>query len=901
MIVFSAETTGVDENRLRDKSCSIINSEAASVFDICQKGLYLFCHNANELNMTVNNRNTDQQSPAIPEPDTLGLASSEPLELSQCSLIENSSLCFHCHLPIPDGFRLTACIESQQQPMCCYGCKAVADAIVAAGHEHFYRVRTEPSSTAAALVPEFLRETQIYDSESVQREFVRQLSESEREASLILEGITCAACVWLNERHISGLPGVLEVQVNYSSHRAWLRWDSSCIKLSEILQAIQAIGYRALPYNPEQQQAFNDRERRTQVRRLAVAGLFGMQVMMVSISLYSGAWSGMEENFETLFRWLSLGLTLPVLFYSATTFFRSAWIDLKHQRMGMDVPVSLGIGIAFVSSTIATILGQGEIYFDSVVMFVFLLLISRYFEWMARQRSSESVERLAHALPMMANRLDDEGNDSLVAASLLNIGDIVLIRPGETIPADGEVLVGISCVDESLLSGESHPVDKTIGDMLVGGSINVNSPLQIRVQSVGSDTVLASIHRMIERAQSDKPSIARLADRIASKFVVGVIGVAILVSCYWWFAGSEDWLNITLAVLIVTCPCALSLATPAAISAGLSRMQNIGLLIKRGQAIDALSRVTHVVFDKTGTLTYGKPVLNKILCDGDVDPDFCLRIAASLEKHSEHPVAQALINAASGQNQLLVKDLINQSGGGLSGYVDDQHYALGSIDFIQTFNTCPIPENWLLQINNEAATAVILANETRNLCVFTLHDEVRADAAELISELKRQKKKTLLMTGDQTAVAQRVANLTGIDECYANLKPDEKMACVQGLQSTGASVLMVGDGINDAPVLSSANVSIAMGGATSLAKTNADIVMLGNRLNSIIDALSVSTKTDSSGKQKFVWAIGYNICAMPAAGTGYVSPWMAAIGMSLSSLIVVINALRLASGRTNSG
>ena len=424
--------------------------------------------------------------------------------------------------------------------MCCYGCQAVANAIIAAGHEHFYRVRTEASPTGNEIVPKILRETQIYDNESVQADFVQQLSDNSREASLILEGITCAACVWLNEQHIASLEGVLEVQVNYSSRRAWVRWDETRIKLSEILQAIHAIGYQAHPYNPDQQQALQQKERRSQIRRLAIAGLFGMQVMIVSISLYAGAWSGMERNFENLFRWLSLGLTLPVLFFSASIFFRSAWYDLLNRRVSMDVPVSLGIGIAFLSSVTATIRGVGEIYFDSVVMFTFLLLVSRYFEWMVRQRSTESVERLAHALPLMANRLEGAGGtEEVVAAALLKVGDVVLIRPGETIPADGEVLEGESSVDESLLNGESRPLRKRVGDQLVGGSINIESPLQAGVLSVGSDTVLASIYGMIERAQADKPPIAQLADRIASRFILAILTVAALVASYWWFQSSE--------------------------------------------------------------------------------------------------------------------------------------------------------------------------------------------------------------------------------------------------------------------------------------------------------------------------------------------------------------------------
>lgn len=849
--------------------------------------------------LTAKKQDADQNSLVNQEPQPLGLVSSEPLNFAQHEPAENASQCFHCQLPIPEGFELTSSIDNRQQPMCCYGCKAVADAIVASGHEHFYRVRTEASPTGSDLLPDFLRETLVYDNESVQKEFVQQLSQTEREASLILEGITCAACVWLNEQHIASLPGVLEVQVNYSSRRAWLRWDNSRIRLSEILQAIQSIGYQAHPYNPDQQQALHDRERRSQIRRLAVAGLFGMQVMMVSISLYWGAWSGMERNFETLFRWLGLGLTLPVLLYSAMTFFRSAWFDLSNRRVGMDVPVSLAIGIAFISSSIATIRGEGEIYFDSVVMFVFLLLVSRYFEWMARQRSAESIERLAHALPMMANRLDSAGNKSVVAASLLNVGDRVLIRPGETIPADGDVLLGVSSVDESLLSGESLPVEKTIGDQLIGGSININSPLQLRVQSVGSDTVLSSIHHMIERAQSDKPPMARLADRVASKFIIGVIGITVLVSYYWWFVGSEDWLDITLAVLIVTCPCALSLATPATISAGLSRMQRLGLLVKRGQAMDALDKVTHVVFDKTGTLTCGKPVLVKTFCDDSVDADFCLQVAVSLEKFSEHPLAQAFINVASVIECLPVDELLNQSGGGLSGMINGQRYALGSIAYAESFAGSSIRTEWLKQANDDAATAVVLATKQKILALFTLRDEIRADAPELITQLKRLNKKILLMTGDQAAVAQHVASQIGIDDCYANLQPNEKMARVQALQNAGANVLMVGDGINDAPVLSNATVSIAMGGATSLAKTSADIVMLSDRLGSIVDALSVSAITQAIIRQNFIWALGYNICAIPAAASGYISPWMAAIGMSLSSLIVVVNALRLTSTRVN--
>jgi len=810
--------------------------------------------------------------------------------------------CFHCHLPVPMGFQATANIDNVDQPMCCYGCQAVANAIVAAGHEQFYRVRTQPSPTGKDLIPEFLNEARVYDNESVQQEFVQKLSDHEREASLILGGITCAACVWLSEQHIASLAGVIEVQVNYASRRAWVRWDDSKTKLSEILQAIQTIGYQAHPYNPHQQAVLQQKERRTQIRRLAVAGLFGMQVMMISISLYAGTWSGMEARFEQLFRWLSLGLTLPVMVFSAATFFRSAWYDLLNRRMGMDVPVSLGIGIAFVSSVAATLSGKGEIYFDSVVMFTFLLLLSRFFESTVRQSSAESVERLAHALPLMAHRWQQNtAQFEAVSATSLEVGDRILIKAGETIPADGTITEGQSSVDESLLNGESRPLAKQLGDILVGGSINIGSPLQMQVQSVGSDTVLANIHRMIERAQSDKPSIARLADRIAARFILAVLSMATLVAVYWWAIGSERWLEITLAVLIVTCPCALSLATPTAISAVLNRLQGLGLLVKRGQAIEALDEVSHVVFDKTGTLTHGKPGLSAIYCGEGGDKDHCLRLAASMEAYSEHPLAQALIAAGGTDDLLPVNNVINQAGGGLRASINNKEYAIGSIDFVERSCHKSVSDCWLQNANDEGATAVALGTPGKILCVFMLRDEMRDDAFDLIKGLKAHGKVVMLMTGDNASAAETIAVKTGIQEYYADFSPDEKMARVKALQQEGARVLMVGDGINDAPVLSNADVSIAMGSASSLAKTSADVVMLANRLLSIDDALILARKTRQIIRQNLGWALGYNLCAIPAAASGMITPWMAAIGMSLSSLIVVVNALRLASVKKNRG
>ncbi len=758
--------------------------------------------------------------------------------------ITADSHCFHCGLPASAGPDLRLTIDGAERSLCCHGCLAVAQAIIAAGHENFYRVRTEVAPTGELLVPEFIRESEIYDDAEIQRQYLHRLPGEVCEISLMLEGITCAACIWLIEQTIAKLPGVEQVRVNYTTQRALLRWNSGRIKLSEILQAIHRIGYRALPYDPGQQQQRDHRERRAQQRRLAVAGLFGMQVMMLSISLYAGAWSGMEAGFVQLFRWLCLGLTLPVVGYAALPFFKAAMRDLRQRQVSMDLPVSVAILIAFASSCLATFSGQGEIYFDSVVMFVFFLSASRYFETMARQRCAASVERLVQALPLTASRINADTDElTTVAANTLRVGERVLVRPGETVPADGVILHGFSALDESLLSGEASPLDKRPGDRLFGGSINVSQSLQMEVRATGADTVMAEIQRSIERAQADKPALAQLADRVAARFISLVLLIVVAVGSYWWLADSPLWFEIALAVLIVSCPCALSLATPTAISATLGKLQLQGLLVKRATALETLNQVTHVVFDKTGTLTRGIPSLNRVRCNSTLASGECLALAAALEKHSAHPLARALSRVTHGESQVVVDSVNNVAGGGLRGRIEGREYWIGSAEFVIRETGVALPPDWLDSLEAEAVTAVLLVNAEQALAMFTFTDELRGDAIASVAALQAQGKEVLLMTGDREPVAQRVARQIGIHDCRAQLTPQAKIAAVQEMQAAGAVVLMVGDGINDAPVLAGADVSIAMAGASSLAKVNADIVLMRDKLSEISQIFAMATKT----------------------------------------------------------
>ena len=802
--------------------------------------------------------------------------------------------CFHCGLPVPVGSTYKVTIKKTERDMCCPGCQAVAEAIVAGGMEDYYEFRTEHAEQGQELVPDFLQQSMAYDLDAVQESFVRH-SESDsgdvREADLILEGITCAACIWLNERHIASLDGVVSIVVNYSTHRARLEWDNDQIKLSQILEAITQIGYLAHPYDPSRQQQLFEDERKQQIKRLGLAAVLGMQVMMIAVALYLGDYFGMEAQYEKFFYWISLGLTLPVMLYSAQPFFKTAIRDLKRGQAGMDVPVSIGISVAFAGSVWSTFNGHGEVYYDSVVMFVFFLLTGRYFELVARKKSAENADALVHSTPAVATRVKDE-SEAMVTVAELKIGDTVRVKPGETFPADGVVIEGHSSVDESLLTGESMPVPITVNGNIIGGSINISSPLLVKVEKLGQDTVLSGVLRLLERAQTEKPTITRLADKTAAWFVLGVLILAVSVAAYWWGHEGASWLPVTIAVLVVTCPCALSLATPTAVTAATSRLTSQGLLTTRGHALETLAKATHFIFDKTGTLTQGKLELQSIKCLSDASKDDCLNWAAALENSSEHPVAKAICNEVEIQSKT-ADDIINTPGAGLTGSVEGRQFWLGTQAYIQKNTGLIVPEGELKNLRNQGNTVVILADSNQCQALFALGDRLRSGAKELITQLKSSGLKVVLLSGDHQQTVEAIAKQVGIDDWQAECLPADKLTEVKTLQEQGAVVAMVGDGINDAPVLAAAQVSIAMASGTQLAAASADMLLLSTDLLSIGSGRNIAKQMLSIIRQNITWAIGYNVIALPAAALGYVAPWMAAIGMSASSLIVVGNALRL--------
>jgi Cu2+-exporting ATPase len=793
--------------------------------------------------------------------------------------------CFHCGLPVPAGVDFSVQIDGAQRKMCCHGCQAVAQAIVDNGLEEYYRHRTAMPGRAEDLVPEELRKLTLYDHPEIQKSFVLESDEHTREAVLILEGITCAACIWLNERHLMQLPGVRSVQVNYATHRARIRWDNSQIQLSRILSEIQLLGYNAHPYNAHSSEALRKKQRRLDLRRLSIAGLSAAQVMMLAVALYAGASYGMEASTANLLRFVSLALTLPVMFYAAVPLYRGAWSALRTRRLNMDVPVVLAIIGAFVGSAWVTLRGHGVVYFDAITMFTLFLLATRFLEQGARERSVQAAENLLKLAPAMATRIQD-GEQTLVPVADLRPGEIILVKPGEAIAADAVVAEGESSTDESLLTGESRPVPKTHGDKVVAGSINLEGPLRLEVTGVGENTVLAGIVRMLDQAQAAKPRIAQVADRVASRFTGGLLLLTVGTGAVWWLLDPSRVFETVLAVLVVTCPCALSIAAPAAMAAAGSRLLGRGVLLTRGHALEALAQVNRVVFDKTGTLTHGRPMLERVATFGQLSDRQVLLLAASLEQASEHPLAASFVGAVGDAKLHQVDQPQNVPGRGVSGLIGGTRYFLGNARLIE--GPKPVPDD-----APAGSTVVWLSDGEQVLAAFVITDALRSDAAELVRQLKADGMQLTILSGDAEPAVRHVAQQLGIEDYRAALHPEDKLAALQQMQQRGDVVAMVGDGVNDAPVLAGAQVSLAMGGGTQVARASSDIVLLSERLPEIADALHTGKSAMSIVRQNFIWAIGYNLLALPFAMMGFVAPWLAALGMSTSSLVVVLNALRL--------
>jgi len=818
--------------------------------------------------------------------------------------------CFHCGEALPDGKPIFAHLGNSNQPVCCIGCKAVAEFIHGSGLDAFYKHRSKPSAELGLRAEP--SEWQIYDNEDLILRYVHDDGES-AVTTIDIGGMYCAACVWLLDNALSRHDAIESVSVNPATHRAVIRWDQAQLSFARLLEAIAQVGFKPSPTGAGLVENDNDGEYRRALRRLIVAAAAGMQVMMFAVALYAGEHYGIEGTIEQFLRIISLLVCLPIVFYSARPFFAGAYRGVRARSPGMDLPVAIAITAAFVASVRATLLNAGDIYFDSVAMFVLFLSATRYLEMRARHRSEDYTQALANLLPETVTRISGDsassgspkvgslkvGSPEVVVLDKLRIGDIVLIRPGDVIPADGILSSGELAIDESLLTGESHPVTRKSGMDVFAGGINRAGNASIEITLTGASTSLAEIGRLLERARADRPPIALLADRIAGKFVVAVLMIATATCVVWFKLDPSRAFEVVLATLVVTCPCALSLATPAALAASASRLAKDGFLLVRSRILEVLTRDVTIVFDKTGTLTEGRPSVTatKVLNTSDSNSEGeYLALAAEIETASEHVLARAFSSHyKSGRFQ--TEKLHAEPGCGVEALVGGMLYRIGSADYVCELSGTPQPA----ERSGDESTIVYLGNDRGLLARFSIGDELRSDAEQAVSELRRLGYKLAIASGDREAAVAAVANKLGIGDWHAALSPAAKLELLARLQKNGATVVMVGDGINDAPVLAAADASIAIDAGTALARASADAIVLGKRIGSVVDAALIALRTRKVIRQNILWAILYNLTAVPLAASGMLAPWMAAIGMSASSLIVVLNALRLQRKETAMG
>ena len=803
-----------------------------------------------------------------------------------------NSICYHCGSSLLPNEAYSVDLNGVSRSFCCAGCMAIAQTIHGEGLEVFYARRAQSSDKPSA----YLASDQIpakllpYDDPSLLGRFTRPVGdEGDLETTLRLEKIRCAACVWLCEQHLRRSPGVQDVQINYVTQKVKIIFSPKQVSLARLLFEIERIGYEAWPFEPSLSVERSKKEKRQLLTRLGVALLGMMQVMMYAWPSYVGA-NDITVEYDLLLGWTSWALTVPVMLYSAGPIFQAAWRSVQSFRqthmLGMDVPIALALALAFIAGTINLVTGSGQSYFDSITMFVAFILAARYVELLARQDAQGGAEALAKQLPATCERvLDYPQAQQIELVPVVNCmpGEILRVSPGEVVPADGMLIACESSVDESLLTGESKPIDKKIGDRIYAGTHNILNPLIMRIDAVGQSTRIAGIASLLDQALLAKPLMVSLAEKWAGYFVGFLLLCAFLSSAIWLYIDPSKAWTVLVAVLVASCPCALSLAVPTAMAAAQGAVTRLGLLIVRGHVMEGLVKASDLVLDKTGTLTMGQPELKEIVnLRSGYRREEALALATALEGGQRHPLALSLLRAAELENlslPVLSEPVINQLGKGLSSGA----YRLGSSSWIGAHQ----------DLQTGQYGQVHLADEQGLIASFIFLDTPRVGLQDFLSAVRARNITVHLVSGDDPATVAWWAQKVGIESYQGGCTPEDKYDYIERLQSAGRFVWAIGDGVNDAPLLARADISIAVGAGAPLASAGADAILTASSLTPLAKILLLADKTQMVIKENLMWALIYNLVAIPAAMMGLVNPWIAGVGMSLSSLAVTLNAWRL--------
>jgi Cu2+-exporting ATPase len=790
--------------------------------------------------------------------------------------------CFHCGEPIPSGIDLAIVRDGQSLPVCCAGCRAVAELIQGAGFGRYYQFRQSLARKAEDDVAALTVAWQGCDARESM--WGRELKSDKRELLLQIEGIRCAACAWLIRSHLESRPGIGAVQVDTATGYTRIDWNPQKTRLSEMARALLELGYKPhLPLAAEEAQA-RQQERRDALKRLGVAGLGMMQVMMYAVGLYAGDASGISPAARGFLEWVSLLVTLPVLLYSGRVFFEGAIRSLLARRPGMDVPVALAIGLAFIASCINFFRGAGEVWFDSVVMFIFFLSLGRYIEMILRHRNLQAGAALARLMPEWAERLS-AGSAQTIPAADLAVGDRVRVRAGESFPADGIILTGETEVDEALMTGESRPVLRRQGEAVIAATINMSQPVEIEVTAGGEETTVSALGRLLLLAQARRPDSFGIPAWLVPAFIVAVLLIASMTWMFWQATEPARAFPAMLAVLVASCPCALSLAVPAVYAAASRRLLDEGILMTQGGCLPALNRADTAVFDKTGTLTRGVPELINVRINPqreEFDEAAALQLATALEASSAHPVARAFKHVEVTHPADLAKIIPGQ---GVEAVCGNRVWRIGRPGFADP------------ALAGHDDGDIWLADHRGWVARFEIGDALRTGAEAAVDALNGAGLQTMILSGDSADAVGSVAARVNVSEWHARQTPQMKLHYLEQLREQGRVVLMIGDGVNDAPVLAAADVSMTVKGGAELANSAADLILTSESLSLVSTARGIAGRTRQLIRQNLSWAVLYNASVMPLAVSGVLKPWMAALGMSLSSLLVVANASRLVTVR----
>ncbi len=789
--------------------------------------------------------------------------------------------CDHCLIEIKDSDYIKEDFEGRELRFCCRGCQGVYHILHDAGLEEFYvkRQNWQPGPPESVEIDPGVFEDLVRDSDGF------------KELDLLLSGIRCASCIWLIEHYIRKRCKVEEIRVNYATHRARIKWDPRKCTLEEIIEEIRAIGYTPRPAIQSEAEEMIRREGKDLLVRFGTAAFFSMQLMLYTAALYAGYFQGIEAVYRTTFQYIAWAVATPVMFYSGAPFIRNTIRGIKNRTLNMDVLIFLGSFSAYLYSVVQIFLG-GEVYFDTAAMIITLILLGRFLEVSARGRAGEAISALLGLQPKEARLIRGE-QPVMIPISALKIGDVIESRAGERIPIDGVIVEGSAEVDESMLSGESKPVSKTPGDEVFAGTYNLNGRLLTRVTRTGNETVLSQIIQAVEEAQSRKAPVQAMADRVVGWFVPFVLGISLMSFIYWFWKDTPTvaMMN-SVAVLVVACPCALGLATPLAVLIGSTMASRRGIVVKGADIIESLARTDYIVFDKTGTLTEGKHRLTDIREFGDNDT--ILRYAASVEALSGHTLAEPIAKAYNGK-RLHVEQFQELPGMGIKAEIEGKKVLLGNTRLLESerVSIAGYVYQEYEKFVSQGKTTILVSIDNEVTGLLALIDDIRNDAIETVRRLKERGYHLMMLTGDNSNVAAYISERAGIKEFIAEAPPLRKAEIIRELRKQEHIVSMVGDGINDAPPLTEADVGIAVGRATDIALESADVVIIKDDLTELVSVLDLSRATLSTIKQNLLWAFSYNIIAIPLAVSGLLHPIVSAAFMAVSSLIVVGNSLRL--------